>query len=68
MTNKSFDEQDRVVPVPYTVDEFARLMRGRRDDVFDMISRGQLKCITDGTRPRIPVSEARRLVVAMSLK
>ncbi len=59
MTHLNFD---CVEPVPYTIDEFARLMRGHRRDVLDMISRGQLKCITDGTRPRIPVSEVRRLI------
>jgi excisionase family DNA binding protein len=59
MTHLNFD---CVEPIPYTVDEFARLMRGSRREVFEMISRGQLKCITDGTRPRIPVSEVRRLV------
>ena len=53
---------DCVEPVAYTVDEFARLIHCRRRDVRDMISSGRLKCITDGIRPRIPVSEVRRLI------
>jgi hypothetical protein len=52
---------DDVEPIPYTVDEFARLVMRSRHDVSEMISRGQLKCITNGTRLRIPVSEVRRL-------
>jgi hypothetical protein len=49
---------DGIEPIPYTVDEFARLMMGSCRDVLEMISRGQLKCITVGTCSRIPVSES----------
>jgi hypothetical protein len=62
MTPISFDKNDRVDPVPYTVREFACLIGVRPRDVVEMTSRGKLKCITDGIHARIPVSEARRLV------
>jgi hypothetical protein len=53
---------DCVEPIPYTIDEFASFIRGSRRDVFEMIACGKLTCVTDGTRPRIPISEIRRLV------
>jgi hypothetical protein len=59
---RGIDKKDHVEPEPYTVKEFARRIRSRPREVFEMISRGELSCVTYGNRMRIPMSEMRRHV------